>query len=290
MQTSYQANISRDRPGCILFLLDMSASMLDEFEHGVSRASFLADALNRTLTELAASCRRADGVRPYFDIGVTTYNGARIRPGLAGALAERNLVSIVDLAANPIEVAKRRRKEPDGAGGVIEVDVPFPVFFRAEPDGATPMCAALLRAAAIAEEWCRSHAASFPPIVMHITDGEATDGDPAQVEKAARTLTEQRTDDGRVLLLNLHIAGREPPIRFPMDEAALPRHAYAQALFRSSSALPPPLLARCFQRGMHVQPGCRGYIYNGTMEDVVSMFDIGTKAAAERTALTPADR
>nr|WP_294529765.1 vWA domain-containing protein [uncultured Rhodopila sp.] len=290
MVESYSADITRAKPGCILFLLDMSSSMTDPFEHGMTRAGFLADALNRTLTELAAACKRTDGVRHYFDIGLLTYSGNAAQAGLAGKLAGRTLVSIADLAANPVRVERRIRKEPDGAGGIIEVEVPFPVFFEPQPTGATPMCSALRKATRVVAEWCETHAASFPPIVMHITDGEATDGQPGEVEAAARTLTNLRTSDGYALLINLHIAGGGAPVRFPMQESAVPQNPSALALFRSSSTLPPPLLERCFRRGLHVQAGSRAYIHNGAMEDVVAVFDIGTKAAAERTALTPAER
>lgn len=300
MLGAYEANITRDRPGCILFLLDTSASMGDPFQHGMSRAAFLTDALNRTLTELAAACKRVPDVRHYFDVGVLAYGGITVRPALAGSLADRPLVPISDLAANPKRVERRLRKEPDGAGGIIEAEVPFPIYFEAVPDGGTPMCSGLRQAASVIGGWCRDHAGSFPPIVIHITDGEATDGGPDDVEAAARGVTDQRTTDGYALLLNLHVSGAGTAIAFPTTEQALTgdpalagrrdalRHALA--LYRASSTLPPPLLARCFKRGMPVQPGSRGYVYNGGMEHVIAMFDIGTKAAAERTAVTSVDR
>jgi hypothetical protein len=58
---SYQAEISRVHPTCLLFLIDQSASMADELEAGVSKAIFLADVLNKTLMELVIQCRKAEG-------------------------------------------------------------------------------------------------------------------------------------------------------------------------------------------------------------------------------------
>lgn len=289
-QMGYEARITRDRPGCILFLIDNSASMRDTFEHDTSRVAFLTDALNRTLTELAAACRRTDGTRHYFDVGVITYGDGKVQPALGGSLAGRPLVSITDLAASPLRVERRRRKEPDGAGGIIEVEVPFPIFFETTPNGMTPMCEGFRYAARIVADWCESRPASFPPIVMHISDGDATDGEPSDVEATARKLTEQQTRDGYALLINLHIAGGARPICFPSSSESLPIHPYARALFQASPMLPPPLLARCFKRGMQVQPGSRGYIYNGAMEDVVTVFDIGTASAMERTGAITAER
>ncbi len=281
MSDGYQARISRAAPGCIIFLLDVSASMDDAFEHGMRRIDFLTDAVNRTLLEVAAGCKFQDGTRHYFDIGVLSYSGAPLKSALSGSLASRTLVPITDMEAHPLRVEQRKRKEPDGAGGLVEVSVPFVVWLEPKTEGGTSMCGALERAGQIVSTWCESHAASFPPIVLHITDGEATDGVPDQVVAAARRITDQRTRDGYAILMNLHVAGGAAPVRFPHSAEQLPPHPFARALFNASTTLPPPLLARGFQSGLPVQAGSRGYVYNGGMEEVLAFLDIGTQAAMQ---------
>lgn len=290
MHAGYQASITRDSPGCILFLVDTSGSMADPFEGDGRRIDFLTDAVNRTLMEIVAACRRQDGTRHYFDVGVLSYSGTTVRSGLNGALAGREIVSSTDLASHPLRVEQRKRKVADGAGGVVEVDTSFPVWFEPRPEGGTAMCGALRSAAVLVHSWCLSHPASFPPIVLHITDGEATDGEPSKVTEAAYKITETSTYDGFSLLLNLHIAGAGTPIRFPIEEGSLPQHPFARAIFRGSSLLPPPLLERGFRLGVGIQPGSRGYVFNGRMDDVIAFLDIGTKAATNAVLNPAGDR
>lgn len=274
---AYSAEISRTHPTCLLFVIDQSGSMSEEFEGGASKANFLADVLNRSLMELVIRCRKAEGVLNYFDIGVIAYSGRGVGPGFGGALAGSHLCEIAALARSPVRVETRKKRVPDGAGGLVETEVKFPVWFDPEASGGTPMCAALRMAGDLLADWCREHPHSFPPTVMHVTDGEATDGREADVEAAATHVISQATSDGNVLLLNLHVAGAGgEPVRFPASEQAMPG-AYAKLLFRTSSLMPPELQRRATEAGVAIQTDSRGYVYNGRLDDVVTFFDIGTR-------------
>jgi len=70
------------------------------------------------------------------------------------------------------------KKMDDGAGGLVEQKIRFPIWFDPVANGGTPMCQALMRAQDILRTWFAQHPGCFPPIVINITDGEATDGDP----------------------------------------------------------------------------------------------------------------
>src|SRR5438445_8511671 len=76
-----------------------------------------------------------------------------------------------------LSIEKRIKKSYDGAVVVMDQTVKFPVWFDPYSKGGTPMCAALKEATRIVETWCQEHPKGFPPIVINITDGEATDGD-----------------------------------------------------------------------------------------------------------------
>jgi len=111
---SYVAEISRDRPGCVLFLLDQSQSMGGPFagDTKTSKAVTLADAINKLLMSLVLRCTQNvnEGPRNYFDIGVMGYGDSWGRdpgPCLGGALKGRELVSVKDLADNYVRVEER---------------------------------------------------------------------------------------------------------------------------------------------------------------------------------------
>src|SRR5256885_15696862 len=81
------------------------------------------------------------------------------------------------LTLSSLRIEERVKKSDDGAGGVMDQTVKFPVWFDPYSKGGTPMCAALKEATKITQTWCQEHPNGFPPIVINITDGEATDGD-----------------------------------------------------------------------------------------------------------------
>ncbi len=274
---TYTAEINRSNPTCLVFVIDQSGSMADELEAGVRKANFLADVLNRSLMELVIRCRKSEGILGYFDVGVIAYSGSRVGPGFGGSLAGSHICEIGALASHPVRVETRRKRVSDGAGGLVETEVKFPIWFEPQASGATPMCAALRMAGDLLTDWCREHPNSFPPTVLHVTDGEASDGTEADVEAAASHVTGQGTKDGASLLLNLHVSGAGgQPVRFPASERLMP-DAYARMLFRTSSLLPPEMQRRAADAGVTVQPDSRGYIYNARLDDVVTFFDIGTR-------------
>src|SRR5262252_7344860 len=177
---SYEAEISRNNPSAFLFLIDMSGSMTDPYGNGKRKADGVADAINKLLTNLSIKCTKSEGVRDYYDVGVISY-GKRVEPALVGELAGVSLASISSVANHPARVEERTKKEDDGAGGIAEVKVKFPIWFDAKAAGSTPMCEALKLAHSTLSTWVSNHAYSFPPVVINITDGE--EGLPDQFAK-----------------------------------------------------------------------------------------------------------
>ena len=51
------------------------------------------------------------------------------------------------------------------------------------------MCQALGQAKRILQKWLAQHTTSFPPVMIHITDGESTDGDPSQAMRELASLS-----------------------------------------------------------------------------------------------------
>jgi hypothetical protein len=236
---AYTAEITRINPTAFLFVVDQSGSMDEKMETGQSKAEFVADVLNKTLYQLVTRCRRAEGVRNYFDVGVLAYGGNGVQSGFAGALATGIIHPLADIERNPLRIDDRTRRVPDMAGGLVEQSVKFPVWFEPVNTGGTPMCAALSKTAEVLVQWCDTHPQSYPPTIIHATDGQSTDGDPEQIAEHLRLIS---TDDGQCLLFNLHIdASHTQPVMFPSSETGLP-DLYSRLLFRMSSNFPSHLI------------------------------------------------
>lgn len=273
---AYQADISRSNPGCFLFLLDQSGSMADPFSGtgGHSKAEELATIINRLLASLVIRCSKDEGVRDYFEVGVIGYGGSGVKPALP--TTNGPLVKISQLANAPLRVEDRMQKIPDGAGGLVEQSVKFPIWLDPKADGGTPMAQALHEGGGAISNWITGHRGAFPPVVFNITDGEATDGDPTTAADAVKTLG---TDDGAVLLFNVHLSEhRAPAVEFPASDETLP-DSFARRLFGMSSPLPPHLQSAARQEGYAVEDGTRGFVFNADAAAVIQFLDIGTRPA-----------
>src|SRR5262249_15135165 len=153
-------------------------------------------------------------------------------------------------ASMPARIETRNKKVSDGAGGLIEQAVKFPVWFEPIASGGTPMCKALGDARRVCQDWLGQHPGSFPPVVINITDGESSDGDPTSSAASLRGLS---STDGEVLLFNLHISSAKGvrSIEFPSADSELPDQ-YAKLLFQMSSRLTPVMITAAKQAGYSV--------------------------------------
>ncbi len=278
----YDAEISRPNPSCILFLLDQSGSMNERlaFDSERTKAQGLTTAINRLLYELVIRCTKnqAEGVRNYYEVGVIRY-GPGVGPALGGALAGRPLVTIREIADNPVRIEDRRRQAMDDTGQIVEEVTKFPVWFDPIADSGTPMCEALRAAQATLQPWVSTHPSSFPPIVMNITDGEATDGDPVPHAEQIKGLC---TNDGNVLLFNLHLSSRGSKTVLYPESATELHDELAPTLFQMSSILPPHLQDAARSEGLQIGPQSRGFGFNANIVDVIRFINIGTRPRALR--------
>jgi len=250
--------------------------MADPFggaEAGKRKADGVADAINRLLQNLVIKCSHGEDIYYRFDVGFLSY-GANVGPALGGALAGRELVPISEIGVNTLRIEERTKKVDDGAGGLVDQNVKFPIWFDPVANGGTPMCGALERAKQMLQEWVGKHPDSFPPIVINITDGEATDGDPAPYGEAIQQLA---TNDGNVLLFNCHISSTAAsPVVFPDSDAGLPDE-YARLLFGMSSVLPAAIREAAQSEEFTVGEQARGFAFNADLVELIRFLDIGTR-------------
>lgn len=279
----YSQEISRKRPACFLFVLDQSYSMIDPLGgSGARKCDQLTDVMNGWLQNMIIKATGESGVKDWMYVGVIGYRtddqGVPIvGSALQGPLAEQSLVPISKFNEHPLRVAQKMQQMWDeDLGEMTEFPVQVPVWVDPVFEGGTPMCHVLHHAYGVLEQWITEHADCFPPILIHITDGESQDGDPIPYAEPIKNLA---TNDGNVLFFNCHLSmTAADPFIFPHSDEVLPEEL-ARVLFRMSSVLPPSLFDRAVQEGFTLQNNARGMVFNADMISLLQFLDMGTRVA-----------
>jgi hypothetical protein len=274
----YSADISRDNPTCLLFLIDQSGSMNDGWSNNPDekKSENVSTIINRCLQNLVLKCAKDDGIRDYFHVGVIGYNNANIGSVLKNFNPDQDLISISELAKNPMRIDTISKKVMDMDGNMVNEEVKLPIWVEPYAYGGTPMCAALQLAESVISSWVSKNPKSFPPIVIHITDGESTDGVPIL---NAQRIKKIQTDDGATLLFNIHISSTvSDSIMYPRDPDALPDD-FARQLYAMSSHLPPSMQVYAKSLYPNINEKSRGYGFNADVSSFSDFLDIGTRPA-----------
>ncbi|MGV9834300.1 VWA domain-containing protein [Nocardia niigatensis] len=273
---SYSAEISRKQPALLVLLIDQSTSMEDPWAGtGASKAQALAEAVNATLSNAIALCGNGTTrIRDYFEICVLGY-GIDVSLQLPGSIPGRPAIPIGEIGRNHRRSETRIKRTMDHSGQPVDTHVPFSVWIDPVSGGMTPMTAAFRSAEQIIDGWCKEHPTSFPPLVVNITDGESTDGDPTA---AAAVVAALGTEDGTSLVFNVHLSGTEQrSFGYPSTPDDLPDYN-ARMLFGMSSQLPQNLFEAARSQGKSLAPGARGFLYNADARSVFEFLDLGTRA------------
>ena len=262
---AYSRRMSTRYPGCVVVLIDQSASM-DQAIAGhtqSTRAQAVAAATDGLLDELVQRClKNDDSIMPWCDVAVLGYGGQGIR-----SIFPQGFVSTADLDQYAL---------PDTAEttGPTEIIGPLKRWITPVFDGMTPMAEALERAKRMVDTWIQAHPDSFPPVVLNVTDGRANTSDP---QIPATQLRDLHTSDGHVLLFNLHLSDSiEQRVEYP---ATPPQVAddYAGMLYDMSSVIPPQLVETS---QFPLKAGARGFVFNGGAASLLHFFMWGTPAGA----------
>jgi hypothetical protein len=136
----------------------------------------------------------------------------------------------------------------------------------------------------IVARWVNEYPTGFPPIVLHITDGESGDGDPTAAGTALMNLA---TSDGNALVFTCHLSStRATKIEYPAHVDGLP-DTFAKTLFGISSVLPPEFSKAAKELGLNLPEGARGFVFNADATSLVHFFDIGTRPANRKSKHRP---
>ncbi len=269
----YDAQITRANPTCVLFLLDQSGSMAQKFgrQPDKTKKDGVADVINSCLYNLVIKCSKDDGIYEYLQVGVIGY-GSTVGPALGGVLAGKPLLTIGEVANNPLRVEQRWKKSESGGP---DRKIRFPVWVEPTANGNTPMTEALELAKQSVGTFLAQWPDCFPPVVINITDGIPTT-DPQPMAKALRAL---ESSNGHVLLFNIHISDKpDAPIQFPDSMTNLP-DKFAKLLYLMSNVLPPPFVTAARIEQFEVTPQSRGFVFNGDLLSVDKFLTFGTLQA-----------
>lgn len=271
----YTKPITSATPMFMHIILDGSESMDDHYGNGMSRitkAAGLAQTANRFSYDMILACTADGRVRDAVHIAAIRYQGDRIEPALAGPLASKAVVSLSELAQSPARFGVMPAIPEEQMPEIPD----HPIWIEERASGGTPMKQALNAIVTPVSTWISQHPDGPPPVIVHVTDGESTDGDPTE---AAQRVVSLESSDGHPVLFNVHLSSAgQVPIVFPSSASELP-DKHARLLFDISSPLPEPMVRAAKSLGIAVEPGARAYVCNARLREVMLALLTASQAA-----------
>ena len=285
-KNAYTARIDREHPSAFIFLVDQSASMdrLTKVNgEEITMSEAVSRIVNAQINELVERCVKNNETRHYYDIAIIGY-GREAYSAWNGALEGKDFVTPEEIRNNPYkkitvteEVRTRR--------GVTEKKVEKKQWMSARHDGSwTRMDKAFKRAIGLLEDWMNTHHKNdcYPPTIINITDGEYNGVGDAEMMQLSNQVKSMHTNDGNVLLFNIHIVPGDPDsVAFPTQTDDLNDNEYGIKLFNMSSLLPlnyNDLITQIF--GYQNNERCRAMGVNTLMERLVKIMKIGTLSSS----------
>lgn len=279
---AYTAQITRNTPTAFIFLVDQSVSMSRmTILNGerITLAEAVARIVNNQINELVCRCIKTTEVRHYYDIAVIGY-GHEAYSGWNGLLGDRYFVSPEELKNNPykritVKEEKRTRK------GIQVKEVEKVQWIEAKCDGNwTHLHYAFDKAKELLEEWMETHHDKdcYPPTIINITDGQFNHATREHVVQQANELKSMFTNDGNVLLWNIHVTPDSvEQILLPTAKKELNGDTYSESLYDMSSLLPYKYnQAIANLRGENNDVRHVAMSTNVDMSTLIQLMDIGT--------------
>lgn len=279
----YKAHITRQQKTLFVFLIDRSGSMDEKVVFNGSnttKAAAVAQAANLFIEELINRSYRDEGIRDYYDIAIVGYNDSNVTPLLCSSSS--NFTSVSALARLPVNSESVLIKRISPNGETLMSSCERKQWISSIASGDTPMHAAFGYTEGILKKWCRrsENANSFPPIVINITDGEASDADFEIMKEVAQRIKNCSTNDGNVLLFNIHISSgndNNKTLKFPSLDEELPYNRYTKFLFEISSTLPEFYNSIIEEtKPLGSKPPYKAMCYNCLADSLIRVLSIGS--------------
>lgn len=282
-KTAYTAQITRNTPTAFIFLIDQSVSMQNYttlYGEEMPMAEAVARIVNHQLNELVLRCVKGSETRDYYDIAIIGY-GENAYSGWKGELEGRDFVKPSELKEHPYKKITTK-KETRTRKGVKVVEVEEVQWIEAEAtQGWTRVHHAFEKAKGLLDEWMEKHHDKdcYPPTIINITDGEFNGATKEYVLQQANELKSMFTNDGNVILFNIHIsANKAVCVTCPASKDEVSFSSLATTMYEMSSLLPMRYSDRIADLRGDGTPNnrYRAMSINADMSTLIQLMDIGT--------------
>lgn len=282
-KTAYTAQITRNTPTAFIFLIDQSVSMQKTttlYGEDMPMAEAVARIVNHQLNELVLRCVKGSETRDYYDIAIIGY-GENAYSGWKGELEGRDFVKPSELKEHPYKKITTK-KETRTRKGVKVVEVEEVQWIEAEAtQGWTRVHHAFEKAKGLLDEWMEKHHEKdcYPPTIINITDGEFNGATKEYVLQQANELKSMFTNDGNVILFNIHIsANKAVCVTCPASKDEVSFSSLATTMYEMSSLLPMRYSDRIADLRGDGTPNnrYRAMSINADMSTLIQLMDIGT--------------
>ena len=282
IKNPYTAQITRNTPTAFIFLVDQSVSMKRITTlngEQMSLAEAVARIVNNQINELVYRCIKTTEVRHYYDIAIIGY-GHEVYSGWNGVLAGRDFVSPEELKNNPFKKITVKEEKRTRKGTMIK-EIDKVQWLEARCDGNwTHVHQAFDKAKALLDQWMQEHHEKdcYPPTIINITDGQFNHATREQIVQQANELKAMFTNDGNVLLWNIHITPNNmEQVLLPIGKNELKGDKYSELLYDMSSLLPTRYNQAISDiRGDSVDSRHVAMATNTDMSTLIQLMDIGT--------------
>ncbi len=272
-------------PGYIIFLVDQSGSMKENYRDGKTKAEYTALVINRTINTLIFTNAAGEKIKDRVFISLIGYGGK-------GGNSVEDLRSdyLSKFADVPIRIEKIKKKVPDGAGGLVEVEEEMPIFLEPLANGLTPMGDAIDFAKQLIEGWIQKKPDNPAPIIINVSDGMPYNGNQSnpteEMDKtliAANSIMSIITNDGNPLIFNAHIgADGGKKIELAENESELGGDEMAQILFKISSKVPDAYKAAAMKQELNVKENSKGFVSNAEPETLIKFINFGSSGGTDK--------
>ena len=282
-KTAYTAQITRNTPTAFIFLIDQSVSMQKYttlYGEEMPMAEAVARIVNHQLNELVLRCVKGSETRDYYDIAIIGY-GENAYSGWKGELEGRDFVKPSELKEHPYKKITTK-KETRTRKGVKVVEIEEVQWIEAEAtQGWTRVHLAFEKAKGLLDEWMEKHHDKdcYPPTIINITDGEFNGATKEYVLQQANELKSMFTNDGNVILFNIHIsANKAVCVTCPASKDEVSFSSLATTMYEMSSLLPMRYSDRIADLRKDGTPNNRytAMSINADMSTLIQLMDIGT--------------
>lgn len=282
-KTAYTAQITRNTPTVFIFLIDQSVSMQKYttlYGEEMPMAEAVARIVNHQLNELVLRCIKGSETRDYYDIAIIGY-GENAYSGWKGELEGRDFVKPSELKEHPYKKITTK-KETRTRKGVKVVEIEEVQWIEAEAtEGWTRVHHAFEKAKGLLDEWMEKHHNKdcYPPTIINITDGEFNGATKEYVLQQANELKSMFTNDGNVILFNIHIsANKAVCVTCPASKDEVSFSSLATTMYEMSSLLPMRYSDRIADLRGDGTPNNRytAMSINADMSTLIQLMDIGT--------------